>query len=161
MKIFLSLLISICLLNCSQSKNEIQQNQNITAANIVQEITKQIKHYPAENIYGFNHNGNKCFFEIFVNDLPAFRNFTYDVPDAFEINNLLNGIGTQKVNYKLYPLNDIKDGAQKSEILADDSDLKLHLYSYDLKNKNGDDVEHFKYEISKLETKITKDYSTF
>lgn len=81
--------------------------------------------------------------------------------DAFFLNNLLNGTGTQKVNYKLYPLNDIKDGAQKSEILADDSDLKLHLYSYDLKNKNGDDVEHFKYEISKLETKITKDYSTF
>lgn len=161
MKIFLSLLISICLLNCSQSKNEIHQNQNITAANIVQEITKQIKHYPVENIYGFNHNGNKCYFEIFINDIPAFRNFTNDVPNAFEINNLLNGNGTYKVTYKLYPANNESDVSQPADKLVDDSDLKFALYSYDLKNKSADDVEHFKYEIPKLETKITKDYSTY
>ena len=160
-KLFLIFYFGISLQSCYQNKNQIMQNQNITADNIVQEITKQIKHYPVENIYGFNHNGNKCYFEIFINDIPAFRNFTNDVPDAFEINNLLNGKGTYKVTYKLYPANNESGVSQPADKLVDDSDLKLALYSYDLKNKSADDVEHFKFEIPKLENKITKDYSTY
>ena len=38
---------------CSQNKSQIMQNPQITADNIVDEITKEVKHYPSEKEFSF------------------------------------------------------------------------------------------------------------
>lgn len=161
MKIFLSLLISICFLNCSQSKNEIHQNQNITAANIVQEISKQVKHYPSEPMYAFRQYCFKCYFEIYIDDILVAKNFDNLLADAFEINNVLFKSGIHKVSYKLYPLGNNNVFNTNYPTLVDDTDFTLSLVSYDQKDESADDIEHFKYNLPKIENKITKDYSTY
>lgn len=160
-KIVLNLVILISLQSCSQNKNQIMQNPNITADNIVENILKQIKHYPKEPIYGMHHEVEKCYFEISVNDMPAFRNFDFNVPDAFEINNTVYRKGKYTVKYKLYPVGKNENYLETYNHLVDDTQLKLSLYSYDKNNKGVDDVEHIKYGAPQIETKVTPDYSTY
>lgn len=137
------------------------QNPNITADNIVENIVKEVKHYPKVPTYGMHHEVEKCYFEISVNDMPAFRNFDFNVPDAFEINNTVYRKGKYTVKYKLYPVGKNENYLETYNNLVDDTQLKLSLYSYDKNNKGADDVEHIKYEAPQIETKVTPDYSTY
>jgi len=136
-KYFLILFLGISLQSCSQNKNQIMQNPNITADNIVENIVKEVKHYPQESIYGMHHEVEKCYFEISVNDMPAFRNFDFNVPDAFEINNTVYLKGKYTVNYKLYPVGKNENYLETYNNLVDDTQLKLSLYSYDKNNKGA------------------------
>ena len=51
---------------CSQNKSQIMQNPQITADNIVDEITKEVKHYPSEKMYGLEYSNDNCYFEMFI-----------------------------------------------------------------------------------------------
>ena len=58
------------LQSCYQKKETmINQNPTITAENIVDEIAKQVKHYPAEKIYKLNYTNQDCFFKLYINDI--------------------------------------------------------------------------------------------
>jgi hypothetical protein len=153
-KLLLCLIFITGLTACSQNKNEIMQNTNINANNIVEEITKQIKYYPSEKQYTFNYNNHMCYFEILVNDMPLFKEYEEaQTGSAFLINDAIFKSGKQKVTYKIYPAS--------SEVLPDNTDLKLTLSSYDQKNKNADDVTYMEYSIPKNEKKVTENYSKY
>jgi hypothetical protein len=61
-KIVLNLVILISLQSCSQNKSQIMQNSNITSDNIVEEITKEVKHFPSEKIYKIRHENEYCYY---------------------------------------------------------------------------------------------------
>lgn len=158
-KFILSTIIITSFMACSQNKKETMQNPNINAGNIVEEITKQVKHYPSEKIYKIRHDHDLCYYEIFLNDIPVFRNFDDNVPDAFEINNSVFKTGKQKITYKMYPLGNSAEG--NFSTLTEDTKLKLILKSYDLKNSGAQDVVYSEHDASHTEEKVTENYSKF
>lgn len=148
----LILVVITSLTACSQVKNEIEQNKNINASNIVEELTKHIKHYPSEKQYTFTYNNQSCYFEIFVNDMPSFKEYDEaQTGSAFLINDATYKGGKQKISYRIYPVG--------TEVLAENTDLKLTLSSYDQKDKNADDITYIEYSIPKNEKKVTENYA--
>ncbi|MGU3376043.1 hypothetical protein [Chryseobacterium sp. M5A1_1a] len=158
-KLILSTIIITSFMACSQNKKETMQNPNINAGNIVEEITKQVKHYPSEKIYKIRHDHDLCYYEVFLNDIPVFRNFDDNVPDAFEINNSVFKTGKQKITYKMYPLGNNAEG--NFSTLTEDTKLKLILKSYDLKNSGAQDIVYSEHNASNTEEKVTENYSKF
>lgn len=158
-KLILSTIMVASLTACSQNKKETMQNPNINAGNIVEEITKQVKHYPSEKIYKIRHEHDLCYYEILLNDIPVFRNFDNNVPDAFEINNSVFKSGTQKLTYRMYPVGNSEEGNYST--LTEDTALKLILKSYDLKNSGAQDIVYSENEAPRTEEKITDNYSKF
>lgn len=150
-KIIPVLLTLISLQGCSQEKDKIMQNQNITADNIVTEIAKQVKNYPIEPNYGFRYENSQCYFEVFINDFPAFKQFKKSTSSAFEINPFIFNNGTQKITYKLYPIN--------SGGLSEETSLMLNLESFDMKNESQGDVIVQEYKTPSTEVKISDNYS--
>ena len=97
-----TLLFLFCVLGCSQKKTPtINQNQNITAENLVEEITKEVKHYPKEIMYAFRQYSFNCYFEIYIDDILVEKNFDNLLADSFDINKVLFKSGIHHVNYKL------------------------------------------------------------
>lgn len=160
-KIVLNLVILISLQSCSQNKSQIMQNSNITSDNIVEEITKEVKHFPSEKIYKIRHENEYCYYEIYINDIPVFRNFNNNVPDAFNINNSIFKNGTQKITYKMFPVGNSKELEVNYNTLVDETKFKLILKSYDLKNKGDKDIIYTEHKAPQIETKVTPDYSTY
>ncbi|PWN68009.1 hypothetical protein C1638_005285 [Chryseobacterium oncorhynchi] len=152
MKRFIPILLTlISLQSCSQEKNKTMQNPNITADNIVTEISKQVKNYPIEPNYGFRYENNQCYFEVFINDFPAFKQFKKPTSSAFEINPFIFKNGTQKITYKLYPVN--------SAVLSEETSLTLNLESFDMKNESQGDVVVQEFKTPSTEVKIVDNYS--
>jgi len=52
---FLWVFVLLMFYSCS-SPAPVNQNPNITADNLVEEIAKQVKHYPSERIYVVEYN---------------------------------------------------------------------------------------------------------
>ena len=140
---------------CTQkNKAMITQNPTITADNIVEGINKQIKHYPEEIIYKFRFESYYCHFEIFINDIPVYKNFAGSMTSsAFDINPYIFKSGTQKLTYKMYPIGKVENEQEYNEF-RDITYLQLTLKSYDLKNENKDDVTYNEY---KTPDNIVKD----
>ena len=69
--IYLTLIASI--IACSQKKEKPMSD--ITANNIVEKITNQVKHYPKEPFYYFYVGNSLCTYEILVNDFPIQKSF--------------------------------------------------------------------------------------
>ncbi|MCW3162485.1 hypothetical protein [Chryseobacterium oryctis] len=57
-KYLLFFFLGISLQSCSQKKENIIQNANVTSKNIVEEIAKEVKYYPVEENYGIRY-GNR------------------------------------------------------------------------------------------------------
>ncbi len=133
----------------------INQNPTITAENIVDEIAKQVKHYPAEKIYKLNYTNQDCFFKLYINDIIIGRQFiTSQGGTAIEINNAINKKGKYKVSYELFPI-----VSENNNILQENTNFLLSLDSYDLKNEDASDIEYISYEVPKTEEKVTENYS--
>ena len=73
-KAVLILFLLLSLQSCSQ-KTMITQNPNITANNLVEEIAKQVKHYPSEPQYVMHYFNGVCNFEIYINDFKVVKSF--------------------------------------------------------------------------------------
>ena len=160
-KIILSIIIVTSLVACSQ-KNEtmISQNPTITAGNIAEEIAKYVKHYPSEKIYAISYTNNKCYFDLYVNDIKVNRNFNGPRGNsAAEINNVIFENGTQKVTYKMYPIGETEVYDEIYKTLTDDSYLEFELNSYDLKKEGEDDEVYMSYKTPTTEIKISEKYS--
>ena len=153
-KMFLILITLLSLQSCSQKKENIMQNSNVTSKNIVEEIAKEVKYYPVEENYGIRYGNTDCFFEVYVNDLPVFRQFKKSTSSAFPINANILKKGVQKIGYKIYPI-DVQS------FLSEETELMLNLESFDIKANQQKDMVHFKYKTPKIETKVTPNYSTY
>lgn len=76
----------------------------ITANNIVEKITEQVKRHPKEPFYYFYVGNSLCVYEILVNDFPIQKSFKYEQQATpIYINNAILKSGKQKVTYRIYP----------------------------------------------------------
>ena len=141
--IILTLLVLTAFYSCSQP-TPVNQNPNITADNLVEEIAKQVKHYPSEKIYGLGYSNNNCYFDMFVDGIRAYRYPGRGVvgSTAIEINELLFHSGKHTISYKMYPLYTLEErGVTTTQnTLVDNSYVALDVYSYNLKDKNAGDI---------------------
>ena len=141
----LSLILAYFIISCADKKKEsiIMENPHITADNFVAEVIKNKKQYSEEKVYTLDYGNSYCYFEVFINDMPIFKDFKYTSSSAFEINPFVFKSGKQKVVYKMYPANNSDFGDFK--VLRDNSFLELNLASYDLKNKDAQDIIYSRY----------------
>ncbi|WP_445721798.1 hypothetical protein [Flavobacterium sp.] len=157
-KIILVLTITSLLVNCKKQEQKIMQNPNITANNIVDEIIKNIKHHPSEKIYTLDYSASYTFFEFFVNDIPARKEFKLPYgSSAFEINPFIFRTGKYNVKYKMYPVGKVDEDVYNT--LIDESYLEIELASYNLKNQSEQDITYSKYKTPMDVVKITEGYS--
>ena len=142
------LFVLIAFQTCSQP-TPVNQNPNITADNIVEEIAKQVKNYPSERIYGLGYSNDNCYFDMFVDGIRAYRYPGRGVvgSTSIEINELLFHSGKHTISYKMYPLYTLEEeGVTTTQnTLVDDSYVALDVYSYNLKDKNEGDIFYAKY----------------
>jgi len=146
--IIFTLLVLTAFHSCSQP-TPVNQNPNITADNLVEEIAKQVKNYPSEKIYGLGYSNNNCYFDMFVDGIRAYRYPGRGVvgSTAIEINELLFHSGKHTISYKMYPLYTLEErGVTTTQnTLVDNSYVALDVYSYNLKDKNARDISYAEY----------------
>ncbi|MFK7048335.1 hypothetical protein FLACOL_01261 [Flavobacterium columnare] len=145
MKKLVYLILLISLQNCSQKKEVtmITQNPHITANNIVEEINKEVKHYPVEKVYIFAYESLDCHFEIFVNDVPCYKDFSEPGSSSgFDINQCIFKSGTQKLTFRMYPADPDNPTIEK---FTEDAYLSFQLESYNNKNKGAEDAVYQKF----------------
>ena len=88
---------------CSQNKSQIMQNPQITADNIVDEITKQVKYYDYEPVYQIEFTINHCYAEILVNDILIYKSYEEEGESTTEsINYSILSKGDQRITIKMY-----------------------------------------------------------
>ena len=108
--------------SCSQP-TPVNQNPNITADNLVEEIAKQVKHYPSEPQYVMHYFNGVCNFEIYINDLKVVKSFNNE---SFKTSERINPFLLSKNNQLkiiLYP----RDSVNKLNLQAG-LDLKVNSY---------------------------------
>ena len=108
--------------SCSQP-TPVNQNPNITADNLVEEIAKQVKHYPSEPQYVMHYFNGVCNFEIYINDFKVVKSFNNE---SFKTSKRINPFLLSKNNQLkiiLYP----RDSVNKLNLQAV-LDLKVNSY---------------------------------
>ncbi|WP_314286639.1 hypothetical protein [Capnocytophaga sputigena] len=108
--------------SCSQPA-PVNQNPNITADNLVEEIAKQVKHYPSEPQYVMHYFNGVCNFEIYINDFKVVKSFNNE---SFKTSERINPFLLSKNNQLkiiLYP----RDSVNKLNLQAG-LDLKVNSY---------------------------------
>ncbi|WP_157262265.1 hypothetical protein [Pedobacter sp. PACM 27299] len=140
-------------LACSQKKEIIiNQNPDINADNIVAEITKALKSYPSEKIYGLGYSNSWCRFDVFVNGIKIPKNFGDDMGSTgVEINEGLFKSGKQVITYKMYPLGKYEEDGTFYKAFINETDLEFDVNSYDLKNEKASNIEYMEYKVPKIE----------
>ena len=142
---FLWGLVLVMFYSCS-SPTPGNQNPNITADNLVEEITKQVKHYPSEKVYKIRYSNDNCYFEMFVDGIRAYKLPGRGVigSTAVEVSELLFHSGKHTISYKMYPLYTLEErGVTTTQnTLVDKSYVTLEVCSYDLKNEEAADISY-------------------
>ncbi|MGQ7856653.1 hypothetical protein ACUN24_20640 [Pedobacter sp. WC2501] len=156
--IIVALLVIGNLTGCTDGQTQGNQNSSITAENISDEILKQVKHYPIEPMYVISHEGNYCYYEIFIDDIPVFKNFDNMAPEGFDINKVIFKSGKHTLKYKLYPFGNQNKYKQNYPTLTDETSLNLKLGSYDLKNDEASDKILMEYSLPTTKNEVTKGY---
>ena len=101
-KVIIYLTIIASTISCSQKKQKPMIE--ITAKNIVEQITSQVKHYPKEPFYQIYVANSLCVYELLVNDFPVHKQFEYaQLATPIYINYNILKSGKQKVTIRLYP----------------------------------------------------------
>ena len=149
-KAILTLFLLLSLQSCLQKKETmITQNPNITADNLVEEIAKQVKHYPSEKVYKIRYSNDNCYFDMFVDGIRAYRYPGRGVvgSTAIEINELLFHSGKHTISYKMYPLYTLEEEGETVTLntLVNNSYVALKVKSYDLKNEEAEDILYAEY----------------
>ena len=140
---FLWGLVLVMFYSCS-SPTPVNQNPNITADNLVEEIAKQVKHYPSEKVYKIRYSNDNCYFEMFVDGIRVHKLFVRGGSTAVEVSNLLFHSGKHTISYKMYPLYTLEEEGKivKQNTLVDKSYVTLEVCSYDLKNEEAADISY-------------------
>ena len=126
-KAVLTLFLLLSLQSCSQ-KTMITQNPNITADNLVEEITKQVKSYNYEPIYQVDFEFGHCYIELYINDVLAYKNYGEGGSSSFTINSYILNLPIQKIKLKMYATDVLGKFLSNSAV-------KLEIGSYDNQNK--------------------------
>ena len=146
--IIFTLLVLTAFYSCSQLA-PVNQNPNITADNLVEEIAKQVKHYPSEKIYGIDYSNDNCYFDMFIDNIkvPYNRGRGIITGGAIDVNELLPHSGKYRISYKMYPLYTLEERGVTitQNTLVDNSYVTLEVYSYNLKDKNARDISYAEY----------------
>jgi hypothetical protein len=139
-------ILLISMIACNQNKEyKMKQNPNISAENIVEEITKQVKHYPLEPRFYIKINNTACFSEILINDIIAFQNFNDKTfSTGQEISHLIFKSGPQKVTCRLYNIGLWEN--KHYEYIEERAELEINVEMQD--NINPDNVELLATNIS-------------
>ena len=120
--IVLACVVLLTFQSCSQP-TPVNQNPNITADNLVEEIAKQVKHYPSEPQYVMHYFNGVCNFEIYINDFKVVKSFNNE---SFKTSERINPFLLSKNNQLkiiLYP----RDSVNKLNLQAG-LDLKVNSY---------------------------------
>ena len=120
--IILTCVVLLAFQSCS-SPTPVNQNPNITADNLVEEIAKQVKHYPSEPQYVMHYFNGVCNFEIYINDFKVVKSFNNE---SFKTSERINPFLLSKNNQLkiiLYP----RDSVNKLNLQAG-LDLKVNSY---------------------------------
>ena len=151
---FLWGLVLVMFYSCS-SPTPVNQNPNITADNLVEEIAKQVKHYPSEKVYKIRYSNDNCYFEMFVDGIRVHKLFVRGGSTAVEVSNLLFHSGKHTISYKMYPLYTLEErGVTTTQnTLVDKSYVTLEVCSYDLKNEEAEDISYAEYATPNIATK--------
>lgn len=150
-KLFFIILIPL-ILSCQdkQSKNPPITNSNpvnVTEKNLLSSYEKYVRHFPKEPIYYVYVDHEQCFFDILVNDIPAFQYFEDGgMMSPVILNNYIGRSGKQKITYRLYPQTERERGEGFKE-LTPYTRFNLTLYSRD----NADSVTSFDKQVKLVE----------
>ncbi|RLJ79519.1 hypothetical protein [Pedobacter alluvionis] len=155
----LALLVAANLSACTSGQTQVDQNPDISADNLADEISKHIKHYQSEKIYMLGYSNDKCYVDLYVNGIKLSKAFNKALGNsAIEINPFLFQSGKCKVSFKMYPLGKSKEYDEVFKTFVDDTSLELNLLSYDLKDKNAADKEYITYTLPKKKEEVAKGY---
>ena len=87
----------------NESTNYTNNKVKITKENFKKELAKYIRSYEKEPIYYIYVNHEQCFFEVLVNDIPAFRYFRDGgIMSPINLNEYIYHSGKQTITYRLY-----------------------------------------------------------
>ena len=125
--IIFTLLVLTAFHSCSQP-TPVNQNPNITANNLVEEIAKQVSHYNYEPIYEVYFEFGYCYIELYINDILAYKNYGKGGSSSFTINPYLLNFSNQTIKLRMYATEEFGE-------FLNNSAVKLGIGSYDNQNK--------------------------
>ena len=126
--IIFTLLVLTAFQSCSQP-TPVNQNPNITANNLVEEIAKQVSHYNYEPIYEVYFEFGYCYIELYINDILAYKNYGEGGgSSSFTINPYLLNFSNQTIKLRMYAREEFGE-------FLNNSAVKLEIGSYDNQNK--------------------------
>jgi len=126
--IIFTLLVLTAFHSCSQP-TPVNQNPNITADNLVEEIAKQVKHYNYEPIYEVYFEFGYCYIELYINDILAYKNYGEGGgSSSFTINPYLLNFSNQTIKLRMYAREEFGE-------FLNNSAVKLGIGSYDNQNE--------------------------
>ena len=85
-----------------------EESKQITKENFVDQIMKQIKHYPKEPVYYLRINKQNCLIEVLVNDVR--RHVDYELSNyvtPIKINSSILKSGKQTITVRMYPVGNL------------------------------------------------------
>ena len=126
--IIFTLLVLTAFQSCSQP-TPVNQNPNITANNLVEEIAKQVSHYNYEPIYEVYFEFGYCYIELYINDILAYKNYGEGGgSSSFTINPYLLNFSNQTIKLRMYATEEFGE-------FLNNSAVKLGIGSYDNQNE--------------------------
>ena len=149
-KIFI-VIWSVCTLTSCAQKNKTSSKENlilipvsekykdITANNFVDRMLAEVKHYDKEPRYFIRPVQNNCVYEILVNDILMYKDYSLEVlATPIEINSGILRSGEQTVTVRMYPVGDLlKDNYDIDDTvttLLDNTSMKIEVVKYDAYN---------------------------
>ncbi|WP_293952515.1 hypothetical protein [Sphingobacterium sp. UBA7855] len=119
----------------------------VSVGNALSVKEKMIKHFPIQPLYYIYIDHEQCFFEILVNDIPAFQYFQDGgIMSPITLNNYIAKSGKQKITYRLYPQTEREHG-EGFQQLTPFTRFNLTLFSRD----NRDTVAGFDHQVQLLD----------
>ena len=126
------IIFTLLVLTAFQSFSQptpVNQNPNITANNLVEEIAKQVSHYNYEPIYEVYFEFGYCYIELYINDILAYKNYGEGGgSSSFTINPYLLNFSNQTIKLRMYAREEFGE-------FLNNSAVKLGIGSYDNQNE--------------------------
>ena len=99
-------------------------------------IYKSEKRYASNPTYGFQYSKGKCFFEVYLNDMPDYTDYLFGNSNGnrWDFTSILNS-GKQYVKIKVFP--NAKDN-EVDKMIARDAVLKIRFYREEVDNLSND-----------------------
>lgn len=133
--IFILVLIGICNYCKAQSLIVSKKYEHITQDNFVDEMVKLVERFDKEPVYFIRPLQSNCVFEILVNDILVYKEYTLEkLASPIGINHAILSSGNQNITVRLYPLgNLIKETygeGEKVEKLLKKTQMNITVVKY-------------------------------